>query len=74
MLAIVLLHKRSPDTFGRDIEEMISRKLTFAETLQAENFTLMSKQRLRMVQRETFEQLRELKEPIPNPKGENLRA
>jgi hypothetical protein len=54
---IVFLHKRSPDTFGRDIEEMISRKLTFSETLQAEGLTLMSKQRLRMVQRETFEQL-----------------
>jgi len=64
---IVFLHKRSPDTFGRDIEEMISRKLTFAETLQAEDLTLMSKQRLRMVQRETFEQLRELK-LFRNPK------
>jgi len=54
---LVILYKRSPDTFGRDIEEMITRKLTFKETLMAEKMTVMSKQRLRMVQRETFEQL-----------------
>jgi hypothetical protein len=57
---LVILYKRSPDTFGRDIEEMISRKLTFEETLQAPGLTLMSKQRLRMIRSETFEQLEAL--------------
>ena len=57
---LLTLYKRSPDTFGRDIEEMVSRKLTFDEVLQAPGLTLMSKQRLRMVQRETFEQLEDL--------------
>jgi shikimate kinase len=57
---VVIVHRRSPDTFGRDIEEMISRKLTFEETLQTGGLTLMSKQRLRMVRSETFEQLDEL--------------
>jgi hypothetical protein len=47
----------SPDTFGRDLEEMIARKLTFGEIAWATGFTLMSKQRLRMIQRELFEQL-----------------
>jgi hypothetical protein len=47
----------SPDTFGRDLEEMIARKLTFGEIAWATGFTLMSKQRLRMIERELFEQL-----------------
>ena len=47
----------SSDTFGRDLEEMIARKLTFGEIAWATGFTLMSKQRLRMIQRELFEQL-----------------
>ncbi|MDQ1470511.1 MAG: hypothetical protein QOJ99_1991, partial [Bryobacterales bacterium] len=56
----VLIPKRSPDTFGRDIEEMIARKLTFAEAYQSNGLSLMSKQRLRMVQRNLFEQLETL--------------
>jgi hypothetical protein len=61
------LHKRSPDTFGRDIEEMIIRKLTFDEVLQAGGLTLMSKQRLRMVQTQTLSQLEELNLLPPGP-------
>jgi hypothetical protein len=57
---MIVLQRRSPDTFGRDIEEMISRKLTFDEVLHTDGLTLMSKQRLRMVQSQTFEQLEEL--------------
>jgi hypothetical protein len=53
----VFIPRRSPDTFGRDMEEMISRKLTFDEAVQSADFSLMSKQRLRMVQRNLFEQL-----------------
>lgn len=70
VVGVVIIHKRSPDTFGRDIDEMISRKLTFDETLQAGGLTLMSKQRLRMVQTETFEQLDELN-ILPKLPGEN---
>jgi hypothetical protein len=54
---IVLIPRFSPDTFGRDLEDMIARKLTFGEIAWARGFTLMSKQRLRMIQRELFEQL-----------------
>jgi shikimate kinase len=70
---MVVLHKRSPDTFGRDIEEMIIRKLTFDEVLQAGGLTLMSKQRLRMVQTQTFSQLRELN-LLPHGPEEKLSA
>jgi len=36
---------------------MIARKLTFGEIAWATGFTLMSKQRLRMIERELFEQM-----------------
>jgi hypothetical protein len=36
---------------------MVARKLTFGEIAWATGFTLMTKQRLRMIERELFEQL-----------------
>ena len=53
----VAIARRTADTFGRDIEEMISRKLTFDEAVKAADFTIMTKQRLLVVQRDLFEQL-----------------
>ena len=53
----VALARRTADTFGRDMEEMISRKLTFDEAVKAADFTIMTKQRLLVVQRDLFEQL-----------------
>ena len=60
MAGTVLIPRFSPDTFGRDLEDMIARKLTFGEIAFATGFTLMSKQRLRMIQRSLFEQLETL--------------
>jgi CobQ/CobB/MinD/ParA nucleotide binding domain len=51
--------KRNQDTFGRDMEEMVSRKLTFSEAIRGD-FSLMSKQRLKVVERDLFEQLDQL--------------
>jgi len=53
----VAFARRTADTFGRDMEEMISRKLTFDEAVKAADFTIMTKQRLLVVQRDLFEQL-----------------
>ena len=53
----VAIARRTADTFGRDMEEMISRKLTFDEAVKATDFTIMTKQRLLVVQRDLFEQL-----------------
>ena len=53
----VAIVRRTADTFGRDMEEMISRKLTFDEAVKATDFTIMTKQRLLVVQRDLFEQL-----------------
>jgi len=53
----VAIVRRTADTFGRDVEQMISRKMTFEEALHGSDFTIMAKQRLRVIQRELFEQL-----------------
>lgn len=49
--------QRNKDTFGRDVEEVIARKLSFEEAIRDGDFSLMTKQRLRVVQRDLFEQL-----------------
>ncbi|MDM0029144.1 nucleotide-binding protein [Variovorax saccharolyticus] len=54
---IVRIAKRNQDTFGRDVELMASKKLTFSEALSGPEFTIMSKQRIKTVQRDLFSQL-----------------
>ena len=54
----VHLIKRNQDTFGRDLEEVISRKLTLEEAIRDGSFSIMTKQRLRIVQPHWFEQTR----------------
>jgi hypothetical protein len=54
---VIAIVRRNADTFGKDVEEMISRKLTFDEAVNGADFTIMAKQRLRVIQRELFEQL-----------------
>jgi hypothetical protein len=53
----VHITQRNHDTFGRDIEEVIAKKLTFDEAIREGEFSLMTKQRLKVVQRDLFEQL-----------------
>jgi hypothetical protein len=53
----VHLVKRNPDTFGRDLEDVISRKLTLEEAIKDGPFSILTKQRLKTMQREWFEQL-----------------
>jgi CobQ/CobB/MinD/ParA nucleotide binding domain len=53
----VIFSKRNQDTFGRDVEEMIAAKLTFHEAITAAKLPIMAKQRLKIVQRDLFEQL-----------------
>ncbi|WP_017161032.1 ArsA-related P-loop ATPase [Xanthomonas phaseoli] len=54
---LVRIPEQSKDTFGRDMETMLNAKLTFDDALASPQFTLMAKQRLKMMQRAVFEQL-----------------
>lgn len=56
----VLIAKRNQDTFGKDMQQMVSAKLTFAEALNDPTFSIMARQRLKTVRNDVFEQLQEL--------------
>ncbi|MDO4641686.1 MAG: conjugal transfer protein TraL [Neisseria sp.] len=60
IIGIVHIVGRNPDTFGKDIKEMTSRNLTFAEVDESTEFGLMPRQRLRTVKRDLFTQLAHL--------------
>lgn len=53
----IVFSKRNQDTFGRDVEEMIAAKLTFNEAISTGRLPIMAKQRLKIVQRDLFDQL-----------------
>ncbi len=53
----VAIPRRNQDTFGRDVEDVIARKLTLQEAIDSPSFPIMVRQRLRVVQRELFDQL-----------------
>jgi len=55
--AIIHLPKRSEVTYGQDMETILTDKLTFREALANPHYRLMSKQRLRIIQRHLYEQL-----------------
>lgn len=57
ILAVVYLNTMSKDTFGKDLLDMTSRNLTFDEVMKNKDFTLMSKQRLKMFKDKAFKQL-----------------
>ena len=60
MVGSIGIPQRSPDTFGESIQLMRTKKLTFDEAIQSEQFMLVQKSRLYLVQRELFEQLDKL--------------
>lgn len=55
IIGIINIPRRTADTFGKDIAQMMSSHLTFAEAQKS--FNLLPRQRLRMVQRDLYEQL-----------------
>jgi len=57
---IVRIAKRNQDTFGKDIELMASKKLTFQEAIKGAEFSIMAKQRIKTVQRDLYDQLNEV--------------
>jgi hypothetical protein len=53
---IIRIPQWTQDTYGQDISKMMDLRLTFDEAIHSENFRLMSKQRLTLVQRELYDQ------------------
>jgi len=52
--AIVKIPDWTAATFGKDLREVLQKKLTYNEALAMENLFIMPKQRLKMIQRELF--------------------
>lgn len=53
----VTLHKRNPQTYGKDIQRVTKERITIAEALDSPDYALMEKRRLRTFAKEVFEQL-----------------
>ncbi len=57
LLGTVLIRERNPNTYGDDMRQVLSQRLTFEEAIRLAEFSLVSKQRLTIIRRELFEQL-----------------
>ena len=55
--AIVRIPTLKEETYGRDLADMLQKRLTFDEALAMESLTIMTRQRLRIVKRLLFDQL-----------------
>lgn len=49
--------KKQSDLFGRDVKHMLESRQTFDQAMQSENYNFMSKNRLRMMKKDLWEQM-----------------
>lgn len=57
---ILRIPRQTSSTFGKDVEEMLERKLTFDDVAKGDAFGLMPKQRLAMLRRSLFTQMQQV--------------
>lgn len=57
VVAIIKIPDMKEETFGRDFSEMLQARLTFEEAIERKEFTIMSRQRLKITQRELYKNL-----------------
>lgn len=57
IFSVVTIPERPAATFGRDISEMLSRKMTFEEAIASKDFNTMAKQRIKITRDMLFKQL-----------------
>jgi len=55
--AIVQIPELKEETYGRDFSEMLQERLTFDEALERDSLTIMTRQRLKIVRKQLFDQL-----------------
>lgn len=55
--AIVPIPTLKKETYGRDLTEMLQERLTFDEALEQPSLTIMTRQRLKIVKRQLFDQM-----------------
>jgi hypothetical protein len=64
VLGVIAMSNHSPG-FGRDMETMVSNRETFDEAMMSRQTSAMTKQRIRIIQRELFDELDRL--PLVGP-------
>ena len=57
LAALVRIPTLRPETYGRDLSDMLKAGLTFDQALSMPSLTLMTRQRIKIVQRELFGQM-----------------
>lgn len=57
IFAMVYITAQNPQTFGKDIEDMMKESLTFYQVMQTPHFNLIAKQRLKMFKDSIFNYL-----------------
>jgi anion-transporting ArsA/GET3 family ATPase len=55
--ALLTIPQLKEETFGRDLSEMLQQKITFQEAIDSPDKNIMTKQRLKIVRGELFDQL-----------------
>jgi len=55
--AIVQIPNLKKETYGRDLSEMLQERLTFDEALAMASLTIMTRQRLKIIKTQLFDQL-----------------
>ncbi len=55
--AIVQIPNLKKETYGRDLSEMLQDRLTFDEALALGSLTIMTRQRLKIIKGQLFDQL-----------------
>ncbi|MBW4025254.1 MAG: conjugal transfer protein TraL [Proteobacteria bacterium] len=55
--ALVRVPHHVSELFAQDMDQLLTRKMTFDEAINSPDFRLMAKQRLKQIQREIFDQL-----------------
>jgi hypothetical protein len=54
---VVRLEPPNPDTFGRNLRDMLARQMTFGEADQSPEFRIVARERLRQVWRAIRDQI-----------------
>lgn len=57
IMSVITIHERQKATFGKDIAQMLERKLTFDEAIGSVDFNTMAKQRIKITRDAIFTQL-----------------
>jgi hypothetical protein len=57
LAAIIHIPTLKTETYGRDLSDMLKARLTFDQALAMPSLTLMTRQRLKIVQRTLFGQM-----------------